>query len=253
MTIEDRISDQVQRKLGIHLGPQKGYLLEARLQTLLQNEGYPDLEEFHGALVSGDRRAEEALARHLTTNHTYFFREEIHFTLVARHLSARRIQAPRLWSAAGSTGEEAYSLAMTLAETGVQDHLILVSDVNRRVVTQAKEGIYDPVKLERVPADLVRRHFTRLADGRFQASAALRSRMRFRCLNLVEPMEVDEPMDVIFCRNLMIYFHPETIRTVLDRLVAALKPGGWLILGQTEGLHTPGGTRRVGPSVYQKV
>lgn len=253
MNVLQQIGDQVRSRLGIHLGPHKDYLLEARLERLKAKEGYQNLEDFHRDLESGDGRALDALARHMTTNHTYFFREAEHFPLLVRLLRQSGTTRVRVWSAAGSTGEEGYTLAMVLAEAGFQDFLVLVSDVNRECVARANQGVYDPGRMEKVPPGLMARYFVRREDGSFQVSPALRVKLRFRCINLIEDLEVGEYLDVIFCRNLLIYFDDDGIRQVLDRLAGALKPGGYLFLGQSEGFHRPpAGLKRVGPSVYQK-
>jgi chemotaxis protein methyltransferase CheR len=253
MNMLQQIGDQVRSRLGTHLGPHKDYLLEARLERLKVKEGYRNLEDFHRDLKSGDGRALDALARHMTTNHTYFFREAEHFPLHVRLLRQSGTSRVRLWSAAGSTGEEGYTLAMVLAEAGFQDFLVLVSDVNREVIAQAHQGVYDPGRMGKVPPELVDRYFVRREDGSYQVLPVLRAKLRFRCINLIEELEIGEYLDVIFCRNLLIYFDDAGIRQVLDRLAEALKPGGHLFLGQSEGFHRPPpGLKRVGPSVYQK-
>ena len=253
MTVLHRIGDQVRHRLGIHLGPHKEYLLAARLEKLQREEGYPDLEQFYAALESGDPRAVDALARHLTTNHTFFFREPEHFPLLVKLLQAAGVRRPRIWSAAGSTGEEGYSLAITLAEAGFSDSVVLVSDVNHDVLVRAQRGVYDPSRMEKVPPGLVARYFEPWEGSQYRIRSHLRSRLRFRCVNLIDALDVAEPPDVIFCRNLLIYFDPEGVRLVLTRLIDALKPGGWLFLGQTEGFHRPPGpVRQIHSSVFQK-
>lgn len=250
MTVLDQISAQVQDQLGIYMGPQKGYLLASRLEKLRTQEGV-DLDSFLRDLMAGNLGALDALSRHMTTNHTYFFREAEHFSFLRDRLVETPTRGFRIWSAAGSSGEEAYSLAMVLAEAGLSDYLILVSDVNRDVLRLAKDGRYDGAKTSRVPAALSRKYLVGDPKG-FRVHEALRQRLRFQHVNLTQDWDLDAPLDAIFCRNVFIYFDAATITRVLDRLVASLRPGGWLFLGQTEGFHLPKGTRRVGAAIYQK-
>lgn len=254
MTVIDRISTQARRHLGIAVGPRKEYFWEARLSKLVFREGYPSREAFADSLEAGEVQAVEALARHLTTNHTYFFREERHFKILPALLRQMGCERPRVWSAAGSTGEEGYSLAMTLAEAGFKDFLVLVSDVNKRVLGEAHQGVYDEARVSRVPHLLRRKYFDLLGDGRYKINAELHAHLRFRCLNLMQPLEAFDQMDAIFCRNLLIYFDKEGIREVLDKLSQSLKPGGLLFLGESEGFHRPQGLVPVaGASVSKKM
>lgn len=254
MTALSEIGARVRSRLGIHLGPHKEYLLAARVEKLLTREGYPSAETLLGLLDAGDARAWDALARYLTTNHTFFFREPEQFGTLVRLLRDRGVERPRVWSAAGSTGEEGYSLAITLAEAGFADYLILVSDVNRDVLRHAHRGIYDAARMQKIPRGATARYFSAEPDGQFRIKDELRRRVRFRCVNLMQPLERTEPVDAIFCRNMLIYFDAEGVREVLARLVSVLRPGGWLFLGQTEGFQLPPGpVRALGSSVYQKL
>lgn len=252
MTLLHQIRDQVRSRLGIALGAHKDALLSSRLERLRVQEGYHNLETFQQDLEAGDPRAVEALARHLTTNHTYFFREPEQFEFLVDRLRSQGIARPRIWSAAGSTGEEGYSLAMVLAEAGYRDFLVLVSDVNPEVLARAHRGVFDSSRMARVPPDWSRRYFEPRGNG-YVALQELRSHLRFRRLNLMEPLEPGDPVDAIFCRNLLIYFDPEGVTEVLGRLGSLLPPGGLLFLGQTEGFHRPPAPMvRVGPAIYQK-
>jgi len=251
MTLLHQISAQVQDMLGICMGPHKEYLLASRLEKLQTQEGVDDLGIFLDDLTAGDHEALDALSRHMTTNHTYFFREAEHFWFLRDQLIDQGTSRPRIWSAAGSSGEEAYSLAMVLAEAGLSESLILVSDVNKDVLRTAHEGVYDSVRTSRVPPALARKYLVPHPKG-FRMSETLRGQLRFQHLNLIQDWDLEAPLDAIFCRNVFIYFDEATISRVLDRLVASLKPGGWLFLGQTEGFHLPRGTRRVGSATYQK-
>lgn len=252
MTVIDRISAQARRRLGMAERPHKDYFWEARLSKLVLREGYPSREAFADLLEAGEGRAVDALERHLTTNHTYFFREPRHFAVLPGLLRENGCTRPRVWSAAGSTGEEGYSLAITLAEAGFQDFLVLVSDINRGVLAEAARGVYSDAKAARIPEALRRKYFERI-DGGYRVRPALRSRLRFRRLNLMEPLEVDQPLDAVFCRNLLIYFDAQGISDVLGKLVGSLTPGGLLVLGESEGFHRPAGMESVaGASVCRK-
>jgi len=254
VSVIDRISKQARRHLGLSVAPQKDYFWETRLAKLILREDYPSREALADSLEAGETRAIDALARHLTTNHTFFFREDRHFEVLPRLLREVNCIRPRIWSAAGSSGEEGYSLAMTLAEAGFLDFLVLVSDVNRRVLGEAYRGVYDEDQMSKVPQALKRKYFAHVGSGRYRVTPELHKHLRFRCLNLIQPLEPLEPLDAIFCRNLLIYFDKSGIQVVLDQLVGSLKPGGLLFLGESEGFHRPPGLVSVaGTSVSRKV
>jgi chemotaxis protein methyltransferase CheR len=250
--------------------PSKITMVEGRLRRLVRETGAAGLSEYCERLFEGGELAAEAvrLIDAVTTNKTEFFREPEHFRFllgtVLPTLQAERRTAQagfKLWSAACSTGAEPYTLAMVLAEF-VQHHhgqrvSILASDLCTEVLQTAVRGIYPETAVEAVPAELRRRYLLRSRDaarGVVRIIPELRAWLRFARLNLIAPdYPVDHDFDVIFCRNVLIYFDKLTQQAVLRRLLQHLRPGGYLFLGHSEslaGLTLP--VQAVGHTVFRR-
>ncbi|MFW5825268.1 MAG: CheR family methyltransferase, partial [Marinobacter sp.] len=196
----------------------------------------------------------------LTTNETYFFREPRHFdflreTIVPGHSR----QGPlRLWSAACSSGEEAYSAAMVLAQAmGSRRWEILASDISTQVLEKARAGRYPMTRTDRIPQPCLKQHCLRgigEAEGTLMLDPALRSRVEVRQINLNTTLPDVGLFDVIFLRNVMIYFNAETKQQIVARLTSCLKPGGYLIIGHSETLNgIQNRLQAIMPSVYRAV
>jgi chemotaxis protein methyltransferase CheR len=253
----------------INLGPDKRVFLTSRLSRRLQDLQLDAYGEYC-ALLRSPAGAEElqVLIDCISTNHTHFFRERQHFDFLRdKFIPAWRADPParggtlRVWSAAGSTGEEPYSLAIHLAE-----HLsppekgawrIDASDISTRVLATARQGVYDLERLKGVSAEQLRRHFQKGDgewDGHFRVKAALRSQMQFHHLNLLEPpYPFLQPFHLVVCRNVMIYFDRPTQEALVAHLAERLVPGGHLFVGHSEslsGIRHP--LKLVQPAVYLK-
>jgi chemotaxis protein methyltransferase CheR len=254
------------RETGIVLGPRQRSLLQARLGRRLRALGLENFREYHQFLMHRDPDQAE-LARFvgaITTHKTSFFREAHHFTYLgspwagarsaaANHGAERRL---RLWSAGCSSGEEAYTLAMVLAEAGLVaprwDTQILASDIDPGVLAHATEGRYTEHQAAHIPLDLRRRYWQE-EGGTVRARPELRVLIHARRLNLAEPWEAAEGFDVILCRNVLIYFDQQARDRILGRLVQALRPGGLLMLGHAESaIGRVENVRPLGPTIYVK-
>lgn len=197
----------------------------------------------------------------LTTNETHFFREPKHFELLRSEVRSRLqrgLNGPmRIWSAACSSGEEPYSLAMTLAEIlGDRPWQVLASDLSTKVLADAQRGIYGRQRAEEVPRELAVRYLLEgydECDGLYRIDPALSKRVSFQQLNLMEPLPRMESFDFIFLRNVLIYFDVAAKRRIVESVVTRLKPGGLLFIGHSETL---GGVtdvvRQVVPTVYRR-
>ena len=257
----ERIRQIVRARSGIALGEDKATLVSARLGRRLRELG---LSSYQGYLqhLAADLSGEETtlLVDAISTNVTYFFREPTHFDFLARTLG-RWIQDGqrrfRLWSAACSTGEEPYTLVMALAEQlgpGI-DLKVLATDISTHALGRAMEGRYPTRAIESIPAPLRARHVGKPdASGRHEIAASIRERIVFRHANLVEtPHPLSGGLDVIMCRNVMIYFDPATRQRLVTELHRLLRPGGYLIVSHSEslmGVDVP--LRLVEPSIYVK-
>ena len=258
-----RFRSLIYRLSGIALGEGKEGLVRARVSKRLRALRIDDYDQYFDHLmadVTGDEIIH--LLDVISTNVTSFFREESHFRVLSE--AARRWEGEgrrrlRLWSAACSTGEEPYSMAMTLLEAfegRAMDLRILATDLSTRALERARQAVYVPEKLGGVPEDFRRRYFEadRRNPGAFRAGAALRKSVAFARLNLAEvPFPMSGPFDAVFCRNVMIYFDGEVRRRLVAEIRRLLRPGGYLIVGHSESLTGMAGDfKNVGPSVYVK-
>jgi chemotaxis protein methyltransferase CheR len=249
------------QKAGITLSSAKEALVGGRLARRLASCGVDTYKEYFHMLASGQHPDEVQTAIDLlTTNETRFFRESKHFDLLARLATEARGRTAgrfRVWSAACSTGEEPYSIAMVLADRLEGETWEVVgSDISTRVLERARIGHYPMERCADMPAHYLKR-FCLKGLGRNQGTLlierTLRSRVQFRQINLNHPVPALGMFDVIFLRNVMIYFNDETKREVVGRLLAALRPGGHFFIGHSESLHgIHGGLVTLAPSIYRK-
>lgn len=246
--------DRIYRTTGISLDCSRRPLLRARVGRRLRALGLEDFDTYVALL---DQRPDELaeLISVITTNLTSFFREQHHFDLLAQFLRGRS-GLQRLWSAACSTGEEPYSMAIVATEAGALTK-ILATDIDEEVLEHTRHGVYDVTRLDPLSAERRLRFFERGVgplDGLYRVKAATRALVDARSLNLVGPWVMREPVDVIFCRNVIIYFDPPTQVRVIRRLVDALRVGGLLFLGHSESLREP--EHRLvaeGPTTFRRV
>ena len=243
---------------GIHLGDSKRPLVAGRLMRRLRTLNLSTYRDYLQLLEDPAHKAEQRLVIDLlTTNETYFFREPQHFQFFARWLTGRR-EPLRIWSAACSSGEEPYTLSMVLAEHAQADWSILGTDLSRIVLEKAHAGIYPLDQSSDFPPGWLKRHCLRGIgehEGAFRLSPALRQNMSFREINLMRPLPDDlGRFDVIFLRNVLIYFNVEDKRAIVARLLERLRTGGLLFIGHAESLHGFGlPLRSVAPSVFERL
>ncbi len=250
----------MQRVAGIHLPPSKKPLVSGRLSKRLRERGIGGYGEYYRLITSGDAAEMQTAIDLLTTNETYFFREPGHFDFLTREiLPGVRPGAPfPVWCAASSTGEEAYSVAMVLMDK-LGDSApweVFGSDINSKVVDTARAATYPTARNEGIPADYLKRFCLRgtgAMAGKLRVDASVRARVRFANLNLNGDLKSAGDFDLIFLRNVMIYFDMDMKRRVIAALHRQLKPGGWLFIGHSESLN--GVTDRfkpVRPTIYRR-
>lgn len=245
---------------GITLPPTKRTLVCGRLAKRLQQRHLSSYDEYFLLLTSGHAPEEVQIAVDLlTTNETYFFREPQHFDLLrALATEARgRLEPFRVWSAASSTGEEAFSAAMVLADClGMGSWEVIGTDISSRVVQAASRAHYSMERARHVPPAYLKRFCLKgfgEHEGTLLIDRSLRSRVLFRHANLNAPLPELGRFDVVFLRNVMIYFNDDTKRRVVERVLAPLRPGGHFIIGHSESLNGISETvTMIEPSVYQK-
>jgi chemotaxis protein methyltransferase CheR len=256
---------------GIALGPHKRALLQARLGSRMRALGLTSFTDYRRILVERGATSEEfaRFVNSVTTTKTDFYREAGHWAYLAEHWVPQAVgeavgggrRIIRIWSAGCSTGEEPYTIAMTLTDalkgaTG-WDLRVLASDINTDVLRHAAAGIYDLEDVRPVPPAVLRRHFLRgrgTRTGLVRLRPALRGLVTFRRINLVEEgWPIRTRFDVIFCRNVFIYFDRATQQRVLARLLGFLKAGGVLMLGHSERVQgAVTGLRHISGTIYRK-
>ncbi|NML48486.1 protein-glutamate O-methyltransferase CheR [Ramlibacter sp. G-1-2-2] len=245
---------------GITMSGAKKALVCGRLARRLQVHQLSSYTAYYELLRSGRAPQEVQVAVDLlTTNETYFFREPRHFELLRELAAAARGQGQpfRVWSAASSSGEECYSIAMVLADClGEAAWEVVGTDISTRVLERARTGHYPLERTRHIPQDYLKRFCLRgtgTQDGTLLVDRRVRARVQFAHANLNEALPRMGSFDVVFLRNVMIYFNGDTKRQVVERVLAPLKPGGHLFIGHSESLHEINATvRQLAPSIYRK-
>lgn len=260
-----RIAAILHQAAGIVIAPGKRSMVQSRLAKRLRALGLTDFESYL-ALVTSDQGAEERrkMVSALTTNVTHFFREAHHFETLRKEVlppllqRARARQRVRLWSAGCSSGQEAYSIAMTIADLAGQDLdrldlKILATDIDGEMVARGTAALYDAASIEGIP-EAMRQRFLTPEGGGYRVTPPLRAMVSFRELNLHDRWPMKGRFDVIFCRNVVIYFDAPTQEKLWERFESALTPGGWLFVGHSERvpLRANGALRTAGITTYRR-
>lgn len=242
----ERIRKLIYQKAGISLNPTKKDMVYGRLVRRIRELKLPSFSAYVDFLEAGSGRTEfEQFVNALTTNLTFFFREEHHFQVLKEHLKQRPPGTTEvsIWCAASSTGEEPYSIAITALEAfaGAASRpniSIVATDLDTSVLETGRRGIYGADKVAKLPAGYAAKYFDKQSDGSYQAKAQLRNMISFQRLNLIEPnWPLRRPFDAIFCRNVMIYFDRDTQFTILKRFAPLLKDDGLLFVGHSENFY----------------
>jgi chemotaxis protein methyltransferase CheR len=252
------ITDRIYRFSGIKLPEGKREMVYARLARRLRSLGLASFDDYVRYLEAEPSEWEHC-TNALTTNVTSFFREEHHFRVLAEHAKARagKAGAYRVWSAGCSTGEEPYSIAMTLADTlHAGNYHIVASDLDTQVLAAARHAVYPLGAVLKLPESRQKRFFLRGTgrnDGRARVRPEIASHVEFARVNLMDAeWGVEPPFDAIFCRNVMIYFDKPTQRRLIERYARMLSPGGLFFAGHAESLLDQGRVFKLrGQTVYE--
>ena len=255
----------IYQQVGISLDAPKITLLVSRLGKRLRELELTSYQAYYDC-ISGEGGEEELtqLLDLISTNKTDFFREPIHFDFLREQVipEVQDTRKLRVWSSASSSGEEPYTIAMTLCDAiparNQWDIKILASDISTRVLSKAASGIYEEERVGQLPQDLVRRHFLRgkgAQAGKLKIRPNLDQMITFRRINLMDPsFPIRTPLDVIFCRNVMIYFDRLTQTTLIEKVYRYLRPGGYLFIGHSESLQwIDHQFTYLRPTIYQKL
>jgi chemotaxis protein methyltransferase CheR len=266
-----RLSELIQSSSGIKMPNPKRIMLESRLRKRLKELGMKSFRTYCDYLFSPEGRKQELVSMLdvVTTNKTDFFREPRHFDYLAQAAVPELVRTCGagirrqlvVWSAGCSTGEEPYTIAMVLNEFMKKQpafhFMVLATDISTKVLNKAMRGVYEQERIETVPGALKKKYFMKSRDPKkhiVRIVPELRAAVRFRRLNFMDgDFGMREPMDIIFCRNVIIYFDKPTQERLLNRLCKHLIPGGYIFMGHSEtlsGLNVP--LVSVGHMVYRK-
>lgn len=259
-----KIVGYVNQNYGIDLS-QKRVLVNGRLETHFLRNGYDSFKEFM-AKVEDDPNGVEAknLINVLTTNHTYFMREPVHFEFMQKVVlpylrkKAASTKDLRIWSAASSTGEEPYTIAMVLKDFFGLEHSywntqVLATDISTRVLEHALRGVYLKEEIEPLPEKWKRRFFKQIGGEEFIVKDELKKELIFRRFNLMNPFPFKRKFHLIFLRNVMIYFPDDVKYNLLAKMYEFMEPGGYLFIGTTESLDkSKTRFQYIQPSIYRK-
>jgi chemotaxis protein methyltransferase CheR len=250
----------IRSNYGIDLS-KKRLLIEARMFSVLSEKKITSFSEYFELLHHNSGELNTLLNK-LTTNHTYFMREPRHFeflknVILPQQERTNREHNMRIWSAGCSTGEEAYTAVMTMkdyfGENSGWDTRILATDISTKVLEGAQKGVYREESLQNLSPEWKRLYFRKVGDT-YVLSEKISREVIFRELNLMDEFHFRNPFDLIFCRNVMIYFNQEAKEKLIRKFSDLLKPGGYLFIGHSESIQWSGvtGLRYIEPSIYQK-
>lgn len=253
--LSDKVFQQfsalVYEKAGIYLKPEKKELLNARLGKRLRALGMDCFADYYNYVVndgSGDELVQ--MIDVVSTNFTSFFRESAHFDLLVERALPELTASGRkkevvIWSSASSSGEEPYTIALVTEDffenRPGQSYRILATDISTRVLAHARRGVYTADRVTKVPKPLLKKYFQRgtgSAEGHVRVKEFLRRRISFERFNLMDNFPWNGELDVIFCRNVMIYFNRETQQALVNKFYRALAPGGYLFIGHSESISS---------------
>ncbi len=236
---------------GINLSAKK-VLVQGRLGNMLKERGFTNYNDYIDTVLKDTTGAEvTTILNKLTTNHTFFMREPEHYTFLKETILPYMVETCskdhvlRIWSAACSSGEECYTTAMLIdqyfgAEKAKWDTRILATDISQSVIGKAKTGIYQEDGMTGLSSDWKARYFNNLGNGKYEICQGIKDEVIFKTFNLMDPMPDKykaKPFDLIFCRNVMIYFDQPTKQALVNRFYDVVKPGGYFFIGHAESVN----------------
>ncbi|WP_122643889.1 CheR family methyltransferase [Luxibacter massiliensis] len=259
-----RLVKFVKQNYGIDLSKKK-QLITGRLSNTILSMGFGTFQEYVDYLIKNKKPEDlELMLNKLTTNYTYFMREEAHFqfftdTILPYLINKKKDRVLSIWSAGCSSGEEPYTISMILKEylgskAGMWDTRVLATDISQNALKAASQAVYDESSLRELPVGWKSKYFRQVDNyGNYTVSPEIKSNVIFRTFNLMNPIQFRLKFDVIFCRNVMIYFDQPTKDALVNRFYQATNPGGYLLIGHSEGLNketTP--YKYLKPATYRK-
>lgn len=258
-----RLVTFIKKDYGIDLSKKK-QLISGRLSNTILSMGFSTFQEYVDYLIKTKKDKDlELMLNKLTTNYTYFMREEAHFkfftdTILPYLESVKKDKVLSIWSAGCSSGQEPYTISMILkdylgSKAGMWDTRVLATDISQNALKAATTAVYESSSLEGLPTGWKSKYFRPVDAGHYTVSPEIRSNVIFRTFNLMDPIKFRLKFDVIFCRNVMIYFDQPTKDALIQRFYNATNPGGYLLIGHSEGLNKETNPYKyLQPATYRK-
>lgn len=249
------------KNYGIDLS-KKRILIEGRLSNMIEKKGMSSFSQYLDNIKKNNKDEITVLINKLTTNYTYFYREENHFKYLKEAIlpyeeKNNKTKILNIWSAGCSSGEEPYTLAMVIDDyfkfAGNQWKIqILATDISENVLAKAREGVYSGDAVKNLPESFKKRYFEKIND-KYQVVPDIKKHITFKVFNLMDPVIARNKYDVIFCRNVMIYFNAETKKNIVDKFYEANKAGGYLMIGHAETIQrNKSKYLYINPAIYKK-
>lgn len=247
---------------GIDLS-KKRQLIEGRLSNMVERKGMKSFSEYINSIKRNDKDEISLLINKLTTNYTYFYREENHFKYLREVIlpfeeQTNKLKTINIWSAGCSSGEEPYTLAMIISDYFQLKRMswkvqILATDISQNVLDKAKEGIYAEESIKNLPQSYKTRFFKKTSDNKYEVSQEIKNQITFKTFNLMDSITARNKYNVIFCRNVMIYFNAATKIELVNKFYEATQPGGHLMIGHAETIQRGQSKYKyICPAIYKK-
>ena len=251
------------KNYGIDLS-KKRILIEGRLSNLIERKGMKNFSQYLDNIKNNDKDEITMLINKLTTNYTYFYREENHFkylkeVFLPHEEKNNKQKVLNIWSAGCSSGEEPYTLAMVMNDyfkfsSGSWKIQILATDISENVLSKAREGIYTEESLTKLPESYKKKYFEKTNDGKFQVLSEIKKMVDYKVFNLMDPINIKNKYDIIFCRNVMIYFDQKTKDKLVNKFYNHTEKGGYLFIGHSEFVNKEDTNyKHIMPAVYRKL
>jgi chemotaxis protein methyltransferase CheR len=247
---------------GIDLS-KKRVLIEGRLSSIIEKKGMSSFGQYLDSVKNNSKEEITMLVNKLTTNYTYFYREESHFDYLKEIVlpyeeENNKTRVLNIWSAGCSSGEEPYTIAMILDDYFKQGITwwkinINATDISENVLEKAREGIYSADSIKRLPESYIKKYLIKLSDNKFQVTPEIKKYINFKVFNLMDPILEQNKYHIVFLRNVMIYFDPKTKINIVNKLYNAILSGGYLMIGHAETIQRDKSNfKYIKPAVYKK-
>ncbi len=250
----DYLRDFINSYIGLRLDENRQYILKSKIDKILIREKIDSITTLANYINLNNTKWINILVQNITTGHTFFCREEHHLKYLLNHVKNKKPDSfMKIWSAGCSTGEEVYSIIISLLSEGISNFLVVASDISTSSLQKASFGIYHKDKVKRFSKDIIRKYFSEYNDQYYQVTKAVRRHAKIKQINMIEPVQFQEYFDVVFCRNILMYFDERGLTAAYRNIISNLKPEGLLFTGSTDIVPRKGLFVSMQNSIYQKL